>query len=143
MSEFFIDIKSYEGHYKISNMGNILSLKNNTSKIIKPIIDAYGYYFVNLSKNGIVQVLKVHQLMAINFLNHKPGGYKIIVDHINNNSLDNRLENLQVITQRKNASKDKKGTSKFTGVYWDKSRNKWKASIWIDDRRVSLGRFDN
>ena len=67
MSEFFIDIKSYEGHYKISNMGNILSLKNNTSKIIKPIIDAYGYYFVNLSKNGIVQVLKVHQLMATSF----------------------------------------------------------------------------
>ena len=47
--------------------------------------------------------------------------HKLVVDHINNDPLDNRLENLQLISHRYNLSKDKKGgSSKFTGVSWDK-----------------------
>ena len=45
------------------------------------------------------------------FLNHKPNGNKLVVDHINNVKTDNRLSNLQIITQRKNTSKDRTGGS--------------------------------
>ena len=51
------------------------------------------------------------------FFGHVPGGYKIVVDHIDNNRLNNHVSNLQLITQRENSSKDRKnGTSQYTGV---------------------------
>jgi len=80
--------------------------------------------------------------MAITFLNHIPNGHSIIVDHINNISTDNRLENLQLITNRENLSKDKKnGTSKYTGVSWFKRGKKWHSSININNKKVHLGYF--
>ena len=51
------------------------------------------------------------------------------VDHINNDSLDNRLENLQIITHRENVNKDKKGgTSKYRGVSLT-ANGRWQARI--------------
>jgi hypothetical protein len=68
---------------------------------------------------------------------------KISVDHINKNKLDNRKSNLRVCTHKQNCSNSSKPkgkhTSKYKGVYWDKSRNKWSARF----SRKFLGRFDN
>jgi hypothetical protein len=75
------------------------------------------------------------------FLNHKPNGHVLVVDHINNNRADNRLENLQIITQRENSSKDKKGVSKHTGVFWNKQNTKWHAQIQINGKKKHLGYF--
>jgi hypothetical protein len=47
---------------------------------------------------------------------------------------------LQVITNRQNTSKDKRGgTSKYTGVYMDKK--KWRAAIRINGKIKYLGLF--
>ena len=68
----------------------------------------------------------------------------LVVDHINNNSLDNRVENLQVITQRQNATKDRTNkTSKYAGVSWHKALNKWRSYIKINYKQIHLGYFDN
>ena len=85
--------------------------------------------------------MKVSVLVAMAFLNHKPCGHKLVVDHINNNKLNDRLYNIQVITQRQNCSKDKKGSSKYTGVTWDKRQNKWKAYIRIKQKLRYLGYY--
>ena len=140
--EIWKDIPEYEGLYQISKTGKIKSLKklveySNRSgfkkeKILKGGIDR-GYTFVILSKDGKVKNFKIHQLMAITFLNHKPNGYKVVVDHIDNNTLNNNLENLQLITQRENTSKDKNNTtSKYSGVHKNK-KNKWIAQIQSQD----------
>jgi len=58
--------------------------------------------------------------------------------------LNNRLDNLQLITHRENISKDRfrhNYSSKYVGVYWDKSRNKWMARIGINKKMKFLGRF--
>ena len=84
----------------------------------------------------------VHQLVAMAFLGHVPCGHKIVVDHINHDKLNNRLENLQLITNRENCSKDVKNkSSKYTGVSWDKARNKWVSQIKINGKTVPLGRY--
>ena len=55
-----------------------------------------------------------------------------IVDHINQNGLDNRRENLRHCTHRENAYNHKlsnNSTSGMCGVHWNKDLGKWEASI--------------
>ena len=152
--EFWIDIIGYEKLYQISNLGNVKSLSkqvcNNKrcyiskEKILKPILEKSGYYNVFLYKNSKSKNFKVHQLMAVCFLNHKPCGFKIVVDHVNNDKLDNRIENLQLVTNRENNSKGKKNkTSKYTGVSKHKSTGKWVSYIRINGKVKYLGSFEN
>lgn len=149
MKEVFKDVVGFEGLYEISNLGRVKSLdrvttyKQSTRKVkarfLKTSINR-GYKKLQLSKNGIAKTYKLHRLLAEAFLNHKPNGYKIVVDHIDNNPLNNNLNNLQLITHRQNIIKDtKRGFSKYVGVY--KSGNNFRARIRIGKENRSLGTF--
>ena len=82
------DDEIYEGLYKVSNFGRILSLnykRTGKSKLRKPGEDKDGYFQVNLRKNGEDKWCKVHRLVAETFLenpenkpciNHKIEGKK-------------------------------------------------------------------
>ena len=141
--EIFKDIPNYEGHYQVSNLGNVKSFKWGKEKKLRPLLNKYGYLYVDICKYSKKKKIKIHSLVAMTFLNHKPNGTnEIVVDHINNIKTDNRLENLQLITNRENTSKDqRKSSSKFTGVSWKKSRNKWQACITINGKLKYLGLF--
>ena len=142
MNEYWKVIDGYED-YMISNLGVIKSLKYGKEKILKQRLNKDRYNIV-LSKNNITKTIEVHQLMAITFLNHVPNSHSgLIVDHINNNPLDNRLINLQLITHRENCSKDKKGSSKYTGVSFYKPLNKWRCRIRINGKLKHIGYFNN
>ena len=68
------------------------------------------------------------------------------IDHINNNTLDNRFVNLREADHQQNGYNKKlqaNNTSGVKGVYWDKSRCKWMARLNINGRMVNLGRFAN
>ena len=141
--EIYKDVKGYEGMYQVSNLGNIKSLKFGKERILKTSIDNLGYYHVRLSKKGFKKTLKVHKLVAIAFLNHKQCNYKLVIDHKNNIKTDNTIKNLQIITHRKNCSKDRKnGSSKYIGVCFYKERNKWLSRIKINKKSKHLGYFD-
>ena len=61
----------YEGLYKVSNLGRILSLNYNhtgKSKLRNPFERKDGYLEVVLSKNGKTKTCKVHRLIAETFL---------------------------------------------------------------------------
>lgn len=66
-----------------------------------------------------------------------------VVDHINGDKLDNRIENLRICTQSQNLMNRKKtrGTSKYKGVSWSKIVNKWVVHIRIDSKGHTLGYF--
>ena len=83
-----------------------------------------------------------HQLVAITFLNHVPNGYTIVVDHIDHDPLNNKLSNLQLITQRENTVRGKKtkgGSSEYVGVTWNKRGKKWQAQITHNGKLEYLG----
>ena len=142
--EVWLPVKGYEGLYEVSNLGNVKSFVRGKGKVLKCSLTDTGYYRVNLHKNGVQRNFKVHKLVAISFLNHTPCGYKLVVDHIDNNPLNNNLDNLQLITNRENSSKDKiGGTSKYIGVSLVRRTNKWKAQIRINGNDKFLGHFDN
>ena len=142
MSEIWKDIPDYEGMYQVSNLGNVKSLKWNKERILKATISSRGYKMVHITNNFKSKGFSVHQLVAMAFINHTPCGHKLVIDHINENKIDNRLENLQIITNRYNISKSYKNkSSKYTGVCFDKNRNKWISTIKINGKQKNLGRF--
>ena len=58
------------------------------------------------------------------------------VDHINRNPLDNRIENLRVLTNQQNQF-----NTKAKGYCWSKKANKWHAQITVNDKHKYLGSF--
>ncbi len=152
--EIWRDVEGYEGIYQVSNWGRVKSLARESyngkgyyiqkERILKTPANSSGYYCCNLCLNGKLKSFRVHVLVAIAFLNHSPNGHKVVIDHINNVKTDNRLENLQLISNRENTSKDRKGgSSEYVGVYWCKRYNKWHARIKINGERKHLGYFFN
>tara|TARA_R110000796_G_scaffold179958_1_gene296516 strand:+ start:267 stop:755 length:489 start_codon:yes stop_codon:yes gene_type:complete len=144
MNEIFKDVPNYEGVYKVSNKGNVKRiLKGGREKFNKLTKLNNGYLAVQLSLNNKGKIFTVHQLVAMAFLNHKPFRYKMVVDHINNNPLDNRLDNLQIITRRENSSKGKVvNSSKYIGVSWHKIAKKWVVHIFNNTKKEYLGLFE-
>jgi len=113
------------------------------------LVDNEDYSFLNqykwYYKNGYAarhnpDKSPKHILMHKQILNQSN-----FIDHINGNKLDNRKSNLRVATKSQNAanSRKRKGSSKFKGVYWDKSKNKWKAAIGFKNKRITIGRFSS
>ena len=151
MIEEYRPVKGYEGLYEVSNFGNIKSLERINSKgnlvkerIFKTTTNKNIYKSIILIKDSKRSFFTLHQLIAIAFLNHVRNGNKIVVDHIDNNKSNNRLDNLQLITQRENTSKDRKGgSSKYIGVHWVKQCKKWKAAISINGKTKIIGMFTN
>jgi hypothetical protein len=154
--EIWKDIPGYEGLYKVSNFGNVKSLERKSfmlinnceriykEKIRKQIKNTRGYYTINLNKENYIKGFSVHQLVAMAFLNHIPSGMNLVIDHIDENKLNNKLENLQIITQRENAHKyykQQKCESKYVGVTLDKKTNRWRARTHINGIREHLGMF--
>ena len=139
--EIWKTIPEYED-YQVSNLGNVKSLKFGKEKLLKKY-EKYGYFIVVVRKNNYSKQFKVHQLVAMAFLWHKPTGMINVINHINFNKADNRLENLEIISQRENAShKNKEYSSKHIGVCWDKENKKWISTIRINGKRIFLGRYE-
>lgn len=67
------------------------------------------------------------------------------IDHINSKRFDCRRSNMRVVTTQDNSlNKNYRGTkSGFKGVYWDKSKKSWLASIQFRNKQIHLGRFKN
>ena len=129
------DIPNYESSYQASNLGRLKSLERyvkgkmgpriQKEKILKQNIGKNGYILFYPYKDGISEYLSLHVLIASMFLNFIPCGNKKIVDHkINNRKFDNSIFNLQIITQRKNNSKDKTNKTGYTGVSYNSKTKK-------------------
>lgn len=89
MIEVYKTIEEYP-NYQISNLGNV---KNKHNRILKDRIDKYGYKVIGLSKEGKQKNLFIHRLVATAFIpnpNNLPQ-----VNHIDENKLNNRVENLE------------------------------------------------
>jgi hypothetical protein len=148
--EIWKDIPNFEGFYQCSNLGNVKRLerkyfylnkqKTFKEKILKQSKNTKGYLFVTLFCDGLRKSFMIHSLVMMTFCNHKNSS-KIVVDHIDNNKLNNKLNNLQIITQRLNASKDRLKKSNYTGVYWRKDAKRWQSLIYINKKHIHLGYF--
>ena len=142
--EIYKDVIGYEGVYQVSNLGNVKSFRYGKERQMKQSKDSSGYLVIGIRLNNVPKIRRVHQLVAESFLNHTRCGYKLVVNHIDFNKTNNKLDNLEIVTQRENSNqKHLKSSSKYIGVSWSKSRNKWVALIYLNGKHKNLGRFND
>jgi len=68
-----------------------------------------------------------------------------MIDHKNRNKLDNSIDNLRLCTNQENqfnTTKQCNNKTGFKGVYWYDRYKKYRASIIINGKNISLGNFD-
>tara|TARA_R100000951_G_C2552280_1_gene152869 strand:+ start:83 stop:628 length:546 start_codon:yes stop_codon:yes gene_type:complete len=134
--ENYRDVPGYEGLYSVSDHGNVYN--HRTNRVLKA--NNSGYPIVNLCKDSKRKSHHIHKLVAMAFLDHMPGGYTTIVDHIDNDKTNNHISNLQLTTVRHNTSKDQ--VSKYdlpTGVTRNKKR--FMSRIQHNGQRIYLGTY--
>jgi hypothetical protein len=83
--------------------------------------------------------IALHKYLLNNYIN--------LIDHIDNNPLNNRKCNLRIANKSHNAFNVIKlrtnNTSGITGVYYNKLINKWIAAITVNNETIILGSFYN
>ena len=89
-------IQGYE-NYEVSNEGQVRNKK--TGRILKPWNNK-GYFQVKILKKWFY----IHRLVAVAFIPNPDNLPE--VDHINKNSQDNKVENLQWISRENHIQKD-------------------------------------
>ena len=149
MEEVFKDVVGYEGLYMVSNLGNIKSMYKSTRAINKDTRYLKkklhnGYEIVNLYKNKKQNTVSVHRLVAEAFLVNTKN--KKCVNHKDFNKSNNNLDNLEWATHRENLRHKNavmNFTSKYFGVCFDKSMNKWYAGITHNKKQKLIGYFDS
>lgn len=107
MTEEWKPISGYDGMYLVSNYGQVKSVvfRNGTTRrqqdrMMTPTDNGYGYKIVGLRNGTKKKNHYVHRLVAEAFIPN-PYGYPV-VDHIDHNRENNRVDNLQWCTQKEN-----------------------------------------
>lgn len=110
-----------------------------------PILSRWKWYY-STSGYAVREIggrLNKERISMHNYIMMCPSAWE--VDHINRNRLDNRMENLRLINpvdQQHNRSIQINNKTGYKGVCFDKSRNKYMASIALKGKQYNLGRYD-
>lgn len=89
------------------------------------------------------KVYEAHRLVYL-FMTGKMPPEELDVAHDDQDGLNNRWENLSIMSSRENSLNQRRfktNTSGFTGVYWHKKKKKWHAGIKIHGKSIHLGYF--
>jgi len=121
----------------------------------KPYINRAGRKIPRRVINSVANTKKGYCAVSINRKNmqyHRivwelvfgPISKGLQIDHINGNKIDNRIENLRLVTNRENChnySWHREG--RLPGCYYRKDCNKWQARTKVNGRTVHIGLYAN
>ena len=111
IEEIWKPVVGYEGIYEVSSLGRVKSCErtiirsngreiNFPDKIMKPSINHKGYLIIDLRKNGNRQGGFIHRLVGKAFIDNPLNKERI--NHKNGDKTDNRVQNLEWVTNQEN-----------------------------------------
>jgi hypothetical protein len=132
------EFRKLEGfkNYEVSNFGNVRTRNNN---IVNPRLRGKGkYYSVNCYENQKCCNKEIHRLVGLTFLENPDN--KPCITHIDGNIYNNNVNNLKWVNNyEKNVKISSRNTSGCKGVSLHKESNKWRATITVNGKHISLG----
>jgi len=131
------DVKWFtDGHFRAMTNCKKWNTKNAGEKA-GFCCSTWGYILISVLKKKY----RAHHLVFLYQNGNLPKGQ---VDHINHDRSDNRWVNLREVTHRENSlNQTCRATNKsgFTGVSFNKKREKWYSSIMVSGKTINLGQF--
>lgn len=118
----FTRLKSH-GAYRAGSPAGATNAKGYRQISVRGVL-YYAHRLVWLAEHGVL-----------------PAG---LVDHINRDRSDNRIQNLRVVSAKENMENTgaySSNTSGYKGVQWDKQYGKWIAVVQHNGKRVFAGRY--
>jgi hypothetical protein len=119
------DVKGYEGLYKVSDCGEIMSYnfyRSKSPKILSQTFNTSGYLGVTLSKNNIARRFLVHRIVAEAFI---PNENNLeMVNHKDEDKTNNHVENLEWCTRSYNQLYSMKLHPERNAEFGSRFRNK-------------------
>lgn len=100
--ELWKSVVGYEGFYEVSDLGNVRRIKPGQGARCGALKHQYGspgYSCVNLCREGIPKIFRVHQLVMVAFVGPSTSQE---VNHIDGNKRNPALKNLEYITHTMN-----------------------------------------
>ena len=124
-------------NYEVSNQGRIRN--RSTERIMKPYLDPHGYYSFRLANNKVQTKKYLHRLVAEAFIEN-PENLKL-VDHINRDRLDNRIENLRWTSSTGNLLNTSRHGTEMYGITWCVKRNSYQVHFKRNNKQKGFGYF--
>lgn len=129
-------------NYQVSNIGRVRNCI--TGKILAQRLRPDGYKDLGLTNDDGKKTLRVHVLVANEFLEKPDTTETLVVDHIDRDKTNNQVNNLRWVTRSQNNMNSSKTTkftsSRYKGVSYEK--NKWRAYIRLNGKKLHLGMFE-
>jgi hypothetical protein len=109
MAEVWKDILGYEGLYQVSSLGRVKSCDRYVNHYLgKRLIGEHilrqtnnsNYYTITLAKENRKKTKRVHRLVALHFIKNDENYLE--VNHIDGNSLNNNVNNLEWCNRSQN-----------------------------------------
>jgi len=104
-------------YYEVSDAGNVRSVERvvphsrygkmkQKGKVLNTATNKHGYKLFTISENDVKSTIYVHTAVFNSFNGTEPDGCRFnVIDHIDGDVLNNRLDNLQRISQSENVLK--------------------------------------
>jgi hypothetical protein len=139
--ELWKDINGFDGKYQISSHGRCRYngdkplLRRGSDVILKPRVREanrrtdYKRISYSLSTGKSHKEYRAHILVAQAFIGERPDGY--VIDHIDRNPLNNRLDNLRYVSPSQN------NTNRTTYGAIEKSGGKFRSVFYINKNRYT------
>ncbi len=135
----FVTNRKAERFEVIVDLRGLDMLKRNNRKV--SVCRDRCTYYAHVTVNGFKT--SVHKFL----MGRLTASDSMEIDHLNGNGLDNRFENLRVVTHSENClnlgGASRRSSSGVRGVFWSSAKKRWFVQIRVNGKRHHLGQFSD